>query len=146
MDMENHPIVILVEELKTTDIKRKKEAIKNLSTIAIVLGPEKTRNELLKNIIGLIEEQEVLMEFLNEQLFYDLLHFIGGTNHINIVALIEPLESLSTREDAIIRDRALAVLQALLLHAGLHGIEDDAMAVTLNLMHGEWFTSKMSGV
>ena len=74
MEKECEPIAILIEELKSVDIERKKEAIRNLSTIAIALGPESTRNYLLKNITDLIEEHEVLMEFLNEELFFELQH------------------------------------------------------------------------
>jgi serine/threonine-protein phosphatase 2A regulatory subunit A len=42
----------LLEDLKSNDPKQKVSAIKNLPTIALALGKERTRNELLPFIAG----------------------------------------------------------------------------------------------
>jgi len=107
--LETNPIYILIDELKSSDLDRKKNSIRNIITMVIVIGPEATRNELLKDIIDLIDEKEVLMEFLNPKIFKDLLHFIGGTKHSS--CLFELLENLSTREDEEIRTKALEIIK-----------------------------------
>ena len=47
-----YPIAVLIDELKNEDIKRRLNSINNLHTIAVALGPERTRNELLHFITG----------------------------------------------------------------------------------------------
>jgi len=102
--MSHHPIYVLIDELKSPELERKKKAIRNIRTLAIVLGPEETRSALLKDITDLIEEKEVLMELLNLDTFVDLLHFVGGTKHFK--SILAPLESLLTREDQDTREKA----------------------------------------
>ena len=109
-----------------------------------MLGPEKTRNELLKNITELIEEKDVLMELLTSEIFNNLLHFVGGPKHID--SLLDPLESLSTREEPTIREKALEIMKNLILTADVKRVEENIMKIALNLLHGEWFTSKTSGL
>ena len=47
-----YPIAVLIDELKSEDLKRRLNSIQSLNTISIALGPERTRNELLPFIIG----------------------------------------------------------------------------------------------
>ena len=63
--MENHPIIVLIEEMKSSDVERRLNSIRNLSTIAIVLGNEKTRTDLLPYIVELImnsTEEDILKD------------------------------------------------------------------------------------
>ena len=49
------PIIQLIEELKSDDLKRRIHSIKNLGSIASALGPERTRSELLPFIMGIFK-------------------------------------------------------------------------------------------
>lgn len=51
-DAELHPIALLMDELKHTDISIRCHAIQKLDTIAIALGPERTRAELMAFLSG----------------------------------------------------------------------------------------------
>uniref|UniRef100_A0A8C5ZAE7 Uncharacterized protein n=1 Tax=Marmota marmota marmota TaxID=9994 RepID=A0A8C5ZAE7_MARMA len=42
-----YPLALLMDELKHDDIANRVEAMKKLDTIALALGPERTRNELI---------------------------------------------------------------------------------------------------
>lgn len=125
-------------------LKGNKTAIQNIKTLAIVLGPEETRSELLKNITELIEEKEVILELLKPEIFTELLHFAGGTKHIK--ALFEPLESLCTRDDQDTRNKALETIKALIEVAQPRIVQEDSMEICTNLMNGEWYTSKIAGI
>ena len=46
------PISVLIDELKSEDSKRRINSIKNLATIAIALGPDRTRKELILFLNG----------------------------------------------------------------------------------------------
>jgi serine/threonine-protein phosphatase 2A regulatory subunit A len=51
-DQELYPIGILVDELKNDDVQLRINAIRNLGTIAMALGPERTRDELIPFLNG----------------------------------------------------------------------------------------------
>jgi serine/threonine-protein phosphatase 2A regulatory subunit A len=58
-----YPITVLIDELKSDEKKKRINAIQSLHTVAIALGNERTRNELLPYILDLMDdEEEVLME------------------------------------------------------------------------------------
>jgi hypothetical protein len=46
-------INVLVEELQNEDIQLRLNAIRKLSTIALALGPERTRDELIPYLTGI---------------------------------------------------------------------------------------------
>jgi serine/threonine-protein phosphatase 2A regulatory subunit A len=47
-----YPIAVLVDELKHEDVVLRLNAIRRLSTIALALGPERTRKELIPFLDG----------------------------------------------------------------------------------------------
>ena len=48
-----YPIAVLIDELKHEDVVLRLNAIKRLSTIALALGPERTRTELIRFLDGI---------------------------------------------------------------------------------------------
>jgi len=48
-----YPIAVLIDELKNDDISLRLNAIKRLSTIALALGAERTREELIPFLDGI---------------------------------------------------------------------------------------------
>jgi serine/threonine-protein phosphatase 2A regulatory subunit A len=51
-EQELYPIAVLVDELKNEDVQLRLNAIKNLGTIAMALGPQRTRDELIPFLTG----------------------------------------------------------------------------------------------
>lgn len=47
-----YPIAVLIDELKHDEITLRINAIKRISTIALALGPERTRDELIPFLDG----------------------------------------------------------------------------------------------
>lgn len=48
-----HPIALLMDELKHSDVSLRLNAIKRLSIIALALGPERSRTELMPFLQGM---------------------------------------------------------------------------------------------
>lgn len=51
-EQELYPIAVLVDELKNEDVQLRLNAIRNLGTIAMALGPQRTRDELIPFLNG----------------------------------------------------------------------------------------------
>ena len=51
-DDDIYPIAVLVDELKHEDVVLRLNAIRRLATIAMALGPERTRKELIPFLDG----------------------------------------------------------------------------------------------
>lgn len=73
-----HPLVVLIDELKSSDQKRRCKTVKTLPTFAIALGPLKTRKFLVPFIYDLFqdEDQDVVMTVI--QTVPTLLNYLGG--------------------------------------------------------------------
>jgi serine/threonine-protein phosphatase 2A regulatory subunit A len=50
---ELYPIAVLIDELKHEDVQLRLNAIRRISTIALALGPERAREELLPFLDGI---------------------------------------------------------------------------------------------
>uniref|UniRef100_A0A8C6FHJ6 Uncharacterized protein n=1 Tax=Moschus moschiferus TaxID=68415 RepID=A0A8C6FHJ6_MOSMO len=76
-----NPISILIDELQNEDIQLRVNSIKKLSIIALALGVEKTRSELLPLIIDVLNDVDEVLLALAEQLgtFTPL---VGGPEHL----------------------------------------------------------------
>jgi len=60
------PVNLIIDELKSDDIRKRINSVKNLNLIAFTIGPERTRNELIPFISELLDdEDEVLIELVD---------------------------------------------------------------------------------
>jgi len=59
-DTSLYPVAILIDELKNEDIQLRLNSIRRLSTIAVALGVERTRDELIPFLNGAIPSRLVL--------------------------------------------------------------------------------------
>ena len=85
--------------------------MKNLSSIAVALGPEKCRVELLPFINGIprdvmdvdiIDDEDEVLACLAE-ILGNFIEFVGGPYYA--MHLVKPLEQLSSVEEATVRDK-----------------------------------------
>ena len=63
-----YPVAVMIDELKSVDQKKRINSVKNLGTVAIALGPERTRQELLPYILELMDDDEEVLLTLAEVL------------------------------------------------------------------------------
>jgi HEAT repeats len=148
LEVELYPIAVLLDELKNDDIQLRLNATSRLKTIAVALGPERTRTELLPFLTDTMDDDDEVLLALAEQLG-DFVTEIGGTSHAS--CLMDPLESLSTVEETTVRDKAVQSLRRVSETVAAASQSD---ADTLHVHHlfplvrrlatGDWFTSRIS--
>ncbi|KAI8089836.1 armadillo-type protein [Halteromyces radiatus] len=138
---ELYPIAILVEELKNDDVQLRLNAIQNLGTIAMALGPQRTRDELIPFLNDSIDDEDEVLLAVAEELanFYE---YVGGPEYAH--TLLGPLENLSAVEEVLVREKAVESLCKLVTVFNAHQIEHYFLPLLNRLTNGEWFTSRTS--
>merc|ERR1719400_838867 len=136
-----YPIAVLIDELRNEDVQLRLNSIKKLSTIALALGVERTRSELIPFLTDTIYDEDEVLLALAEQLgtFTPL---VGGAEHVN--CLLAPLESLATVEETIVRDKAVDSLRIIADEHSTADLEGHFVPLVKRLAKGEWFTSRTS--
>mmetsp|Transcript_22659 Transcript_22659/g.19673 ORF Transcript_22659/g.19673 Transcript_22659/m.19673 type:complete len:127 (+) Transcript_22659:29-409(+) len=97
------PVATLIDELKSDDSKKRLNSIKNFSTIAAAIGPERTRSELLPFVNELLDDEDDILLQLADSLG-SLTDYLGG--HQFSYLLLNPLEKICYMEDVAVRDKA----------------------------------------
>nr|CAD7259517.1 unnamed protein product [Timema shepardi] len=146
-----YPIAVLIDELKNEDVQLRLNSIKKLSTIALALGVERTRSELIPFLTETIYDEDEVLLALAEQLgtFTTL---VGGPDHVHclldyILCLYgpqPPLESLATVEETVVRDKAVDSLRAISSQHSPADLEGHFVPLVQRLAAGDWFTSRTS--
>ena len=96
-----YPIAVLIDELRAEEQKKRINAIQNINTICVALGPERTRNELLPYILELLEDDEEVLTKLAEVLGSQLNNVGGPAQADHLFKVLERLcqiEEISVRE------------------------------------------------
>lgn len=148
LDASLYPIAVLLDELKNDDLQLRLNATRRIKTIADALGPERTRGELLPFLTESIDDEDEVLLALAEELG-DFIDEVGGPPHVSV--LVQPLETLSTVEETLVRDKAIESLRRLSSTVASVSCDD---ARTLHVDHmfplvqrlaaGDWFTSRIS--
>merc|ERR1719460_1874594 len=98
------PIAILIDELKNEDVEIRLNSVRRLGTIAVALGVERTRNELIPFLTDSIEDEDEVLSVLAEELGNFVEH-VGGPDFA--VSLLPPLEQLACTEETVVRSKAV---------------------------------------
>ncbi|KAG5519369.1 hypothetical protein PMAC_001995 [Pneumocystis sp. 'macacae'] len=136
-----YPIAVLIDELKHDDVAFRLNAIRRLSTIALALGQERTRNELIPFLDESIDDDDEVLSALAEELG-NFVQYIGGPQYAHV--LLSPLESLSAVEEPFVRDKAVDSLNKIAEIFTTEQIEEYMIPLINRLSSGEWFTSRTS--
>ena len=120
--MNSTPIAVLIDELRHEDQKKRINSIRRLSNIAVAMGPEKTRSDLLVFLEGIIpfvliynlsppppllcielleDDDEVLAELADVLTGFD--EYVGGPNHT--VSLFKLFEAMCKVIDSNVREK-----------------------------------------
>lgn len=97
-----HPLAILIDELKSEDVVLRLNAIRRLSTIALALGPERSREELVPFLMESLDDEDEVLLALAEELG-DFVDYVGGQRYAHL--LLGPLENLAAVEETLVRDK-----------------------------------------
>lgn len=102
------PVAILMDELRSEDVQLRLNAIHSIPTIALALGPDRARDELVPFLQDSIDDEDEVLLALAEELGRNFEEFIGGSEYAHI--LLGPLENLSAVEETLVRDKVCFAL------------------------------------
>lgn len=137
-----YPLALLMDELKHDDIANRVEAMKKLDTIALALGPERTRDELVPFLTEVAQDDEdEVFSVLADQLG-EFVPYVGGAKFAQI--LLPPLEILASTEETLVRDKAVSSLNSIAHELSDEQILDDFIPLIEDLATTDWFSSKVS--
>ncbi|CAO3586864.1 unnamed protein product [Absidia cylindrospora] len=140
-DQELYPIAILVDELKNDDVQLRLNAIRNLGTIAMALGPQRTRDELIPFLNDSIDDENEILLAVAEELG-NFIEFVGGPEFAH--TLLRPLENLSAVEEILVREKAVESISKIVTVFNDNQVEHYLLPLLTRLTNGEWFTSRTS--
>ncbi|KAF3354072.1 Sensor protein gacS [Verticillium dahliae VDG1] len=139
---ELYPIAVLIDELKHDDVLLRLNAIHRLSTIALALGAERTRDELIPFLDESVEDEDEVLVALSEELG-SFIEYVGGPDFGHV--LLSPLENLAAIEEPVVRDKAVESLNKICNELSPKQVEEYFIPLTFRLSKADWFTSKVSG-
>ncbi|KAH6589739.1 hypothetical protein BASA50_009832 [Batrachochytrium salamandrivorans] len=136
-----YPIAVLIDELKNDDVVLRLNAIRRLSTIALALGAERTRDELIPFLDESVDDEDEILLALAEELggFVD---YVGGPSFAHI--LFTPLENLAAVEETVVREKAIESAAKIVIVLSQQQIEEFYLPMLKRLSTGDWFTSRTS--
>ncbi|CAI7592326.1 unnamed protein product [Penicillium bialowiezense] len=138
---ELYPIAVLIDELKHDDVLLRLNAIHRLSTIALALGPDRTREELIPFLDDSVEDEDEVLTALSEELG-NFTEYVGGPEHGHV--LLSPLENLAAIEEPLVREKAVESLNKVCEQLSESQVEEHFVPLVLRLSKADWFTSKVS--
>ncbi|CAD5227442.1 unnamed protein product [Bursaphelenchus okinawaensis] len=136
-----YPIAVLIDELRNEDVQLRLNSIRKLSTIALALGVERTRKELIQFLTDTIYDEDEVLLALAEQLG-NFTPLVGGPEYVH--CLLPPLENLANIEETVVRDKAVESLRKIADKHSPAALEDHFIPMILRLAQGDWFTSRTS--
>ena len=92
------------DELKNEDVALRLNSVRRLSTIALALGEERTRSELIPFVSESNDDEDEVLLSLAEELG-KFVPYVGGPEHAQV--LLGPLEDLCGVEETVVRERAV---------------------------------------
>ncbi|KAJ5130917.1 Protein phosphatase 2a 65kd regulatory sububit [Penicillium bovifimosum] len=138
---ELYPIAVLIDELKHDDVLLRLNAIHRLSTIALALGPDRTRDELIPFLDDSVEDEDEVLTALSEELG-NFTEYVGGAEYGHV--LLSPLENLAAIEEPLVREKAVESLNKVCEQLSESQVEEHFVPLVLRLSKADWFTSKVS--
>ncbi|KAI6175627.1 Serine/threonine-protein phosphatase 2A 65 kDa regulatory subunit A alpha isoform [Aphelenchoides bicaudatus] len=136
-----YPIAVLIDELRNEEVQLRLNSIRKLSTIALALGPERTRKELIQFLTDTIYDEDEVLLALADQLG-NFVPLVGGSEYVH--CLLPPLENLANIEETVVRDKAVESLRKIADKHSVAALEEHFIPMILRLANGDWFTSRTS--
>jgi len=143
MDPESnslYPIAVLIDELKSDEVSRRINSVQQLSNIAVALGQERTRNELIPYLSELMDDEEEVLVALAQNLGKMVDH-VGGKQYAHV--LFGPLQELCQVEDPSVRVAAVDSFKEILNQVDTVALQPVILDVLKRLSYAEWFSAKI---
>ncbi|KIM43162.1 hypothetical protein M413DRAFT_443972 [Hebeloma cylindrosporum] len=136
------PIAILMDELRSEDVQLRLNAIHSIPTIALALGSDRAREELIPFLQDSVDDEDEVLLALAEELGRNFEEYIGGKEYAHVI--LGPLENLSAVEETLVREKAAESITKVASVLSQSQIEQYYIPLLKRLSQGEWFTSRTS--
>eukprot|EP00928_Gymnodinium_smaydae_P072085 TRINITY_DN55505_c0_g1_i1.p1 TRINITY_DN55505_c0_g1~~TRINITY_DN55505_c0_g1_i1.p1 ORF type:complete len:594 (+),score=139.94 TRINITY_DN55505_c0_g1_i1:127-1908(+) len=141
VDSSLYAVAVLIDELRHDDVQVRLSSVRNLSTVAVALGPERAREELIPFLQEIIDDDDEVLLALADQLGKGI-SWVGGASFAH--ALVVPLEELCNAEEIAVRDKATAAICDIISLMQADQISRHIIPLITRLASHEWFTSRTS--
>lgn len=136
-----YAIMVLIDELKHDDVQLRLNSVRRLSTIAVALGPERTRNELVPYLTDSTDDDDEVLVALAEELG-GFAQYVGGPEHVFV--LLQPLEAVCSAEETVVREKATASLCKIVAQMPPEHVMEHFVSMLKRLATSEWFSCRIS--
>ncbi|KAL7451772.1 hypothetical protein ACHAWC_003576 [Mediolabrus comicus] len=130
-----------IEKLRSDDVSSRIEAARKLPSIALALGPERTRDELLPFLSDGIDDEDTVLEAIAVSLG-NLVSHVGGPSYAKV--LLTPLELLLAVEESVVRDKAATSAITVSNTMSTTDYTNEFVGMIGRLANKEWYTGRMS--
>ena len=142
MSADIDPIRLFQEELLDDDYEVMIRTVDRLTSVAIAVGPARTRSELIPVIANLLKNDCDEAHTSIARQLADWTELVGGLPHIQV--LLELLEQLSAAEEYIIRHTAAQSIITLTAQLSPSDITTKIVPIIKRLANGDWFTTRVT--
>lgn len=97
-----------MDELRSEDVQLRLNAIHSIPTIALALGPDRAREELIPFLQDSVDDEDEVLLALAEELGRNFEEYIGGKEYAQVI--LGPLENLSGVEETLVREKVLFII------------------------------------
>jgi len=101
-----------MDELRSEDVQLRLNAIHCIPTIALALGPDRAREELIPFLQDSVDDEDEVLLALAKELGKNFEEYVGGAEHAHVI--LGPLEHLSAVEETLVRDKVRVSTQILI--------------------------------
>ena len=134
-------VAALIEQLRDPFVATRLNSFRNLSVIARVIGPVRTREELIPYAHEFVDDDDAVLVVLVEELA-KLIDLIGGYEYIGVI--LAPLETLAGSEDNNTRDKVVEAIRKICSVISTELVVRCILPFFRHLALGDWFTSRQS--
>lgn len=128
--------------MRNEDVALRLNSVKRLPTIALALGPERTREELLPFLQNNDDDDDEVLLAVAEELG-NFVPLVGGPEHAH--SLLPTLEALASVDETVVRDAAVTSLRKVGKELAVEDMLHHFKPLIHRLSAREW-TARVSGV
>lgn len=137
-----YPLAVLIDELRHDDVAVRVDSMKRVTTIALALGEERTRNELLPFLEDAAQEDEDEILTVMAKELAQFVPLVGGQEYAPL--LLTPLSTLASCEEQTVRTASVEALENISHELTKSQLSDHYVKLILQLAKSDWFSSRMS--
>lgn len=136
------PLRLLQEDLKSDDYETIIASVNRLTTVALALGPARTRSELVPFLLEFSDSDNDEAQTSVARQLSDFTELVGGPAQLPV--LLPLLEKLCGEEEFVVRDQAVNSLNNLIGKFPKAEVPVKFVPLLKRLANGDWFTTRVS--